>query len=148
MRSQRVLIKIIKNKYSVEGGGKRCLTGWCRLPSVAGNHDNPKSDIYPLQWFDLVPKGTYSLLVQSAYQGQGAYFFFKEWLNIQKKMFMFIQNVSEKMENRLVVQRSLLAGTTSQTTDAKFWDKIIRMKDLCSHVDIIAERPWWRPLFL
>lgn len=54
---------------------------------------------------------------------------------------MFIQNVSEKMENRLVVQRSLLAGTTSQTTDAKFRDKIIHMKDLCSHVDIIAERP-------
>ena len=88
-----------------------------------------------------MPKGTYSLLVQSAYQGQGAYFFFKEQLNKQKKPFMFIQNVSEKMENRLVVQRSLLAGTASQTTDAKFRDKIIRMKDLCSHVDIIAERP-------
>lgn len=62
-------------------------------------------------------------------------------MTTQRVMFMFIQNVSEKMENRLVVQRSLLAGTTSQTTYAKFRDKIIRMKDLCSHVDIIAERP-------
>lgn len=59
----------------------------------------------------------------------------------KKKPFMFIQNVSEKMENRLVFQRSLLAGKTSQTTDAKFRDKIIRMKALCNHVDIIAERP-------
>lgn len=49
---------------------------------------------------------------------------------MQKKPFMFIQDVSEKMENRLVVKRSLLAGTTSQTTDAKFRDKIIHMKDL------------------
>ena len=60
---------------------------------------------------------------------------------MQKKTFMFIQNVSEKMENRLVVQRSLPAGTTSQTSDTKFRDKIIRMKALCNHVDIIAERP-------
>lgn len=45
-----------------------------------------------------------------------------------------------KPENRLDDPGSYLAQTRSQAIAAKILDEIIRLKELCSHMDIIVKR--------
>ena len=50
-------------------------------------------------------------------------------------------NGSRKQENGLAVPGSFLAKTTSRAIATKFEEQIIRLKNLCTHMEI-------RPLFL
>ena len=54
---------------------------------------------------------------------------------------------SRRLENGLVVPRSFLARTTSRAIATKF-EEIIRLKELCTHMDITVEKLRRRPLFL
>ena len=45
-------------------------------------------------------------------------------------------NGSRRLENELVVQGSFLARTTSRAIVTKFEEEIIRLKNLCTHMDI------------
>ena len=51
---------------------------------------------------------------------------------------------SRRLENGLVVPGSFLARTTS----TKFEEEIIRLKELCTHMDITVEKLRRRPLLL
>ena len=53
-----------------------------------------------------------------------------------------------KPENRLDDPGSYLAQTRSQAIAANILDEIIRLKELCSHMDIIVRRLIRRPLLL
>ena len=55
---------------------------------------------------------------------------------------------SRRLENGLVVPASFIARMTSRAIAAKFEEEIIRLKELCTHMDIIVERLRQRPLFL
>ena len=55
---------------------------------------------------------------------------------------------SRRLENGLVVPRSFLARTTSRAIATKFEEEIIRLKELCTHMDITVEKLRRRPLFL
>ena len=55
---------------------------------------------------------------------------------------------SRRLENRLVVPGSFLARTTSRAIATKFEEEIIRLKELCTHMDITVEKLRRRPLFL
>ena len=57
-------------------------------------------------------------------------------------------NGSRRLENGLVVPGSFLARTTSRAIATKFEEEIIRLKELCTHVDITVEKLRRRPLFL
>ena len=43
---------------------------------------------------------------------------------------------SRRLENRLAVRGSFLARTTSRAIATKFEEEIIRLKNLCTHMDI------------
>ena len=47
---------------------------------------------------------------------------------------------SRRLENGLVVPGSFLARTTSRAIATKFEEKIIRLKELCTHMDITVEK--------
>ena len=111
------------------------------------------------QWFDLGPKrlltfgtsrkGAYSK--QGACQGQGSFFFvfaFEKQQNVRNRALMFIWKASSRLGNGFVVPGSILTTTTSQAIIAKFIDKIIRLKELWTHVDIIVQRLRERQPFL
>ena len=53
-----------------------------------------------------------------------------------------------KPENRLDDPGSYLAQTRSQAIAANILDEIIRLKELCSHMDTIVRRLIIRPLLL
>ena len=55
---------------------------------------------------------------------------------------------SRRLENGLVVPGSFLARTTSRAIATKFEEEIIRLKKLCTHMDITVEKLRRRPLFL
>ena len=55
---------------------------------------------------------------------------------------------SRRLENRLVVPGSFLARMTSRAIATKFEEEIIRLKELCTHMDITVEKLRRRPLFL
>ena len=55
---------------------------------------------------------------------------------------------SRRLENGFVVPRSFLARTTSRAIATKFEEEIIRLKELCTHMDITVEKLRRRPLFL
>ena len=55
---------------------------------------------------------------------------------------------SRSLENGLVVPGSFLARTTSRAIATKFEEEIIRLKELCTHMDITVEKLRRRPLFL
>ena len=55
---------------------------------------------------------------------------------------------SRRLENGLVVPGSFLARTTSRAIATKFEEEIIRLKELCTHMDITVEKLRRRPLFL
>jgi len=52
------------------------------------------------------------------------------------------------LENELVVPGSFLARTTSGAIATKFEEEIIRLKELCTHMDITVEKLRRRPLYL
>ena len=54
---------------------------------------------------------------------------------------------SRRLENGLVVPGSFLTKTTSRAIATKF-EEIIRLKELCTHMDITVEKLRRRPLFL
>ena len=74
---------------------------------------------------------------QGAFLGHGAY----SYLRISKMC-------ERKPENRLDDPGSYLAQTRSQAIAANILDEIIRLKELCSHMDIIVRRLIRRPLLL
>ena len=47
---------------------------------------------------------------------------------------------SRRLENGFVVPRSFLARTTSRAITTKFEEEIIRLKELCTHMDITQLR--------
>ena len=51
------------------------------------------------------------------------------------------------LENGLVVPGSFLARTTSRAIATKRREEIIRLKELCTHMDITVEKLRRRPLF-
>ena len=55
---------------------------------------------------------------------------------------------SRRLENGLVVPVSSMAKTTSRAIAAEFEEEIIRLKELCTHMEIMVERLRRRPLFL
>ena len=55
---------------------------------------------------------------------------------------------SRRLENGLVVPGSLLARTPSRAIATKFENEIIRLKELCTHMDITVLKLRQRPLFL
>ena len=55
---------------------------------------------------------------------------------------------SRRLENGLVVPGSFLARTTSRAIATKFKEKIIRLKELCTHMDITVEKLRRRPVLL
>ena len=55
---------------------------------------------------------------------------------------------SRRLENGLVVPGSFLARTTSRAIATKFEEETIRLKELCTHMDITVEKLRRRPLFL
>lgn len=57
-------------------------------------------------------------------------------------------NGSRRLENGLVVSGAFLARTTSRAIATKFEEEIIRLKELCAHMDITVEKLRRRPLFL
>ena len=54
---------------------------------------------------------------------------------------------SRRLENGLVVPGSFLTKTTSRAIATKFEVEIIRLKELCSHMDITVEKLRRRQLF-
>ena len=91
---------------------------------------------------------------EGAYSGQGTYFFCEKQPNVPMELsfliFTFLKKAhnenkvqvkmtgSRRLENGLVVPGSFLASRAIAT---KFEEEIIRLKNLCTHMDI-------RPLFL
>ena len=55
---------------------------------------------------------------------------------------------SRRLENRLVVPGSFLARTTSRAIATKFEEEMIRLKELCTLMDVTVEKLRRRPLFL
>ncbi len=55
---------------------------------------------------------------------------------------------SRRLENGLVVPGTFLARTTSRAIATKFEEEIIRLKELCTHMDITVQKLRRRPLFL
>jgi len=55
---------------------------------------------------------------------------------------------SRRLENGLVIPGSFLARTTSSAIATKFEEEIIRLRELCTHMDITFEKLRRRPLFL
>ena len=53
---------------------------------------------------------------------------------------------SRRLENGLLVPGSFLARTTSRAIATKFEEEIIRLKELCTHMDITVEKLKRRPL--
>ena len=60
--------------------------------------------------------------------------------NVQVK----VRTGSRKLENGLVVPGSFLARTTSRIIATKFEEEIIRLKELCTHMDIHHHHFSWR----
>ena len=52
---------------------------------------------------------------------------------------------SRRLENRLVAPGAFLARTTSRAIATKFEEEIIRLKELCTHMDITVEKLRRRP---
>ena len=75
-------------------------------------------------------------------------FAFEKQQNVRNRALMFIWKASRRPENEFVVPGSILTTTTSQAIIAKFIDDFIRLKELCTHAEIIVQILRERPLFL
>ena len=66
-------------------------------------------------------------------------FAFEKQQNVRNRALTFIWKASSRLGNGFVVPGSILNTTTSQAIIAKFADKIICLKELWTHVNIIVE---------
>ena len=111
-------------------------------PSLYSVSDDWFPSVSPvsLTYLLVVPQGRALIIIYLF-----IYLFIEKQQNVKQNFICSFDWRSKRLENRLVVPASFLVRTTSWPSNRP--DRIFRMKDLCTHVDIVVDRLRRRSLF-